>query len=36
MEALDVGQEVVLLEEQLVADEAFEGLAVVRCRKMQF
>ena len=36
MEALNVGQEVVLLQEQLVADKALEGLAVVRCSEMQF
>ena len=34
MEALNVGQEVVLLQEQLVADKALEGLAVVRGGKM--
>ena len=36
MEAFDVGQEVVLLQEQLVADKALEGLAVVRGGEMQF
>ena len=34
MEALNVGQEVVLLQEQFVADKALEGLAVVGGGKM--
>ena len=34
MEALNVGQEVVLLQEQLVADKAFKCLAVVGGGKM--
>ncbi len=34
MEALYVGQEVVLLQEQFVADKAFKCLAVVRGGKM--
>jgi predicted Zn-dependent protease with MMP-like domain len=29
MESLDMSQEVVLLQEQFVADETFEGLPVV-------
>ena len=35
VEPLNVGQEVVLLQEQLVADEAFKGLPVVRGGKVK-